>query len=129
MLLCLVTHDTVHNSGHPCLTNNLARNSFKKETNHLLPTWIDKTSQSTNTLSRHLENRSAILAVAGIAIGVFALFHLFSVSMTSKEIADIKLKQAVLYNHMQTLDDEVSINHNDIVKIATSVGNLYEYTH
>ena len=30
---------------------------------------------------------------------------------------------------MQTLDDEVTNNHNDIVKIATSVGNLYEYTH
>ena len=30
---------------------------------------------------------------------------------------------------MQTLDDEVSNNHNNIVKIATSVGNLYEYTH
>ena len=29
---------------------------------------------------------------------------------------------------MQTLDDEVTHNHNDIVKIATSVGNLYEYT-
>ena len=30
---------------------------------------------------------------------------------------------------MHTLDDEVSNNHNDIVKIATSVGNIYEYTH
>ena len=30
---------------------------------------------------------------------------------------------------MQTLDDAVSNNHNDIVKIATSVGSLYEYTH
>ena len=49
--------------------------------------------------------------------------------MTSKEIADIKSKQAVSFNHMQTLDDEVSNNHNDIVKIATSVGSLYEYTH
>ena len=49
--------------------------------------------------------------------------------MSSKEIADIKSKQSVLYNHMQTLDDEVMNNHNDIVKIATSVGNLYEYTH
>ena len=49
--------------------------------------------------------------------------------MTSKEIANIKLKQAVAYNHKQTLDDEVSNNHNDIVKIATSVGSLYEYTH
>ena len=30
---------------------------------------------------------------------------------------------------MQTIDDEVSNNNNDIVKIATSVGSLYEYTH
>ena len=49
--------------------------------------------------------------------------------MTSKVIGDIKSKQAVVFNHMQTLDDEVSNNHNDIVKIATSVGSLYEYTH
>ena len=41
----------------------------------------------------------------------------------------IKSKQAVLFNHMQTLDDEVINNHNYIVKIATSVGNFYEYTH
>ena len=34
MLLCLVIHYTVHNNGHPCLNNNLARHSFKKETNH-----------------------------------------------------------------------------------------------
>ena len=43
--------------------------------------------------------------------------------MTSKEIADIKSKQAVVFNHMQMLDDEVSNYHNDIVKIATSVGS------
>ena len=49
--------------------------------------------------------------------------------MTSKEIAYIKSKQTVLYNHMQSLDDKVTNNYNDIVKIATSVGNLYEYTH
>ena len=30
---------------------------------------------------------------------------------------------------MQTLDDEVTNNHNDSVKIATSVGNLYKYTY
>ena len=35
--------------------------------------------------------------------------------MTSKEIADIKFKQAVVFNHMQTLDDEVSNNYIDIV--------------
>ena len=39
--------------------------------------------------------------------------------MISKEIADMKSKQAVLYNHMQTLNDEVTNNHNNIVKIAT----------
>ena len=30
MVLRLVIHDTVHNNGHPCLTKNLARHSFKK---------------------------------------------------------------------------------------------------
>ena len=30
---------------------------------------------------------------------------------------------------MQTLDDEVSNNYNGIVKVATSVGSLYKYTH
>ena len=30
---------------------------------------------------------------------------------------------------MQTLDDEISNNHDNIVKVATSVGGLYEYTH
>ena len=129
MLLRLVIHDTVHNDGHACLTNNLARHSFKTKTNHLVPMWIDETSQSTITLSRHREKRSPILAAVAIAVGVSALFNLFSGSITSKEIADIKSKQVVLYNHMHTLDDEVSINHNNIVKIATLVGNLYEYTH
>ena len=128
MLLCLVIHDTVHNNGHFCLTNNLARHSFQKETNHLIPTWIDETSQPTITLSRHCETRSDILAAVGIAVEVSALFNLFSGSMTSKEIPDIKSKAAVLYNYMQTVDDEVTNNHNDIVKIATSVGNHYEYT-
>ena len=48
--------------------------------------------------------------------------------MTSKEISDIKAKQSVVFNHMQTLDDEVSNNHNDIVKLATSVKSLYDST-
>ena len=30
---------------------------------------------------------------------------------------------------MQTLDEEVSNNYNNIVKISNSVGNYYEYTH
>ena len=30
---------------------------------------------------------------------------------------------------MQTLDNKVTTNHNDIVKIATLVSSLYEYTH
>ena len=93
MVLRLVIHDTVHNNGHPCLTNNLTRHSFKKENIHLVLTWIDETSQSTITLSRHREKRSPILAAVGIAVGVSALFNLFSGSMTSKEIADIKSKQ------------------------------------
>ena len=129
MVLRMAIHDTIHNNGHPCLTNNPARHSFKKETNHLLPTWIEKTSQSTITLSRHRDKRSPILAAVGIAVEMSALYNLFSSSMTSKKIADIKSKQAVLYNHMHTLDDKVSNNHNDIVQITSSVGNIYEYTH
>ena len=46
--------------------------------------------------------------------------------MTSKKIADIRSKQDVVFNYIQTLDDEVSNNHNDIVRIATSVGSLYK---
>ena len=48
--------------------------------------------------------------------------------MTSNQTADIKSKQTVLNNQMQTLNDEVTNIYNDIVKIATSIGNLYEYT-
>ena len=65
----------------------------------------------------------------GLAIQVSALFNLFSRYITFKKVADIKSKQVVLYNHMQTLDDKDTNNHNDIEKIATSIGNLYEYTH
>ena len=145
MVLRLVIHDTVHNHGHTCLTNDYARRSFEKEKTHLVPSWIEeigtnsvtntaprskrelKTANVTNTVSR--KKRSPILAAVGVAVGVSALFNLFSGSMTSREISDIKEKQSVVFNHMQTLDDEVSNNHNDIVKIATSVGSLYEYTH
>ena len=41
-----------------------------------------------------------------------------------KKISDIKAKQSVVFNLMQTLDDEVSNNHNDILKFATSVRSL-----
>ena len=58
MVLRLVIHDTVHNTGHPCLTNDFARNRFKKKTNYLVPTWIDESSVSTNTLSKRREKRS-----------------------------------------------------------------------
>ena len=129
MVLRRVIYDTVHNTGHPCLINNFARNSFKKKTNHLVTTWINERSVSKNTLSKRRKQRSPILAVVGIVEGVFALYNLFSGSMTSKKIADIKSKQAVVDNYMQTLDDEVSNNHNDIVKIATSVFSFYEYTY
>ena len=129
MVLRLVIHDTVHNNGHSCLTSNIARHSFEKESNHLVPTWIEATSPAKSTAPSRREKRSPILAAVGIAVEVSALFNLFSGAMTSKEIADIKSKQAAIFNHMQTLDDEVSNNHNDIVKIATSVGSLYEYTH
>ena len=61
MVLRLVIHDTVHHNKHPCLTINLARHSCKKKINHLLPTWIYETSQSTITLSRHRNKRSPIL--------------------------------------------------------------------
>ena len=44
--------------------------------------------------------------------------------MTLKDISNIKSEQSVVFDHMQTLDDVVSNNHNDIVKIVTSVGSL-----
>jgi hypothetical protein len=65
-----------------------------------------------NTIVKPMVNRqkcSPILAVEGIAVGGSALFKLFSGPMTSKEIEDIKEKQTVVFNHVQTLDDEVSI--------------------
>ena len=129
MVLRLVIHDTVHNSGHSCLTNAFARHSFEKEENHLVPSWIEERGTTSVTTNSTRKKRSPILAAVGIAVGVSALFNLFTGSMTSKEIADIKEKQNVVFTHMQTLDDEVSKNHNDIVKIVTAVGSLYEYTH
>ena len=84
MVLRLVIHDTVHYTGHPCLTIDFERDSFKKESNHLVPTWIDECSVSTNTLSKRREKRSPISAAVGIALGVSAVFNLFSASMTSK---------------------------------------------
>ena len=129
MLLRLVIYDTVHNNGHSCLTNAVARYSFEKDKNHLVPSLIEETGATIVKSTARKTKRSPILAAVGIAVGVSALFNLFSGSMTSKEISDIKAKQSVVCNHMQTLDDEISNNHNDIVKIATSVGSLYEYTH
>ena len=128
MVLRLVIHDTVHNNGHTCLVNEYVRHAYKKEETHLIPSWIEERGTSvTSNVTR--KKRSPILAAVGVAVGVSALFNLFTGSMTSKEIADIKEKQSVVFNHMQTLDNEVSNNHNDIVKIVTSVGSLYEYTH
>ena len=69
------------------------------------------------------------MAAVRIAVGVTALLNLFIGSMISKEIVDIKSKQAVIFNLMQTLDDKVSNNLNDIVQIARSVGSFYKHTH
>ena len=59
---------------------------------------------------------------------VSALFNLFSGSMISKKIAEKKSKQALIFNFMQTVNNDITNNHNDIVKIATSVGSFYKYT-
>ena len=112
MVLRLVIHDTVHNNGHSCLADGYGRHSFEKDADHLVPSWIEVpsiTSVSSTTGARRVK-RSPILAVVGIAVGVSALFNLFSGSMTSKEIADIKEKQAAISNHMQTLSDDVTSN-------------------
>ena len=66
-------------------------------------------------LSRHCEKRYPILAAVGIAVGVSTLFNLLSGYMTFEEIADIKSNHVVLYNQMQSLDNEVYNNHNNIV--------------
>ena len=129
MVLRLVIHDTVHNNDHSCLTTPVARNSFEKEKYHLVPSWIEKPNTISVQTKSHRQKRSPILAAVGIAVGVSALFNIFTGSMTSREIADIKEKQSAVFNHMQTLDKEVLNNHDDIVKISTSVGSLYEYTH
>ena len=76
MLLRYVIHDTVHNNDHPCMTNNFSRHSYKIETNHLVPTWIKETSQSTFTLSQQRDKRFIILASVYIAVKVSALFNL-----------------------------------------------------
>ena len=101
----------------------LKRATFKKQENQLIPSWTEETSSASNTAPR--QKRSPILAAVGIAVGVSALFNLFTGSMTSNKISDIKAKQSAVFTHIKTLDDEVSNNHNDIVKIATSVGSLY----
>ena len=129
MVLRLVIHDTVHSKKHSCLTNCLAHHSIEKETYQLVPTWIEETSLSKATALKCRDKRSPILAAVGIAVGVSALINIFSSSMMYKEIADITFKHAVTFNHMQTLDNAVTNNHNDIVIIATLVGSLYEYSH
>ena len=93
MVLRLVIHDTVHNNGHSCLTNLNARHSFEKEKNHLVPSWIEEPGTSNCKTTANRQKRSPILAAVGVAVGVSALFNLFTGSMTSKEIADIKEKQ------------------------------------
>ena len=45
--------------------------------------------------------------------------------MTPKEISDIKAKQLVVLNHVQTVDDKVSNNNHDKEKVATFLGSLY----
>ena len=72
MVFPLIINDTIHNNWHHSLTNTLARHSFKKKTNHLVSTWIDKNNQLTITLSRHRDKRFPILAAVGKAIKVSA---------------------------------------------------------
>ena len=129
IVLRLVIHDTGHNNGHSCLTNAVARHSFEKDKIHFVTSWIEETGASSVKSTLRIEKRFPILAAFGIAVGVSALFNLFYGSLTSKEISDIKAKQSVVINHMQSLDDKNSNNHNDIVKIAISVESLYEYMH
>ena len=113
IILRLVIHDTVHKNGHSCLTKAIARHSFKK--NHLVPSWIKEIVASTVKSTARRDKRSPILAAVKVAVGVSALFNLFLGLMTSKEISDIKSKQSLGFNHMQTFDDAVSNNHNDNV--------------
>ena len=81
-VLRLVLHDTVHNNGHSCLTNAVARHGFEKDKNHLVPSWIEETGASSVKSTARREKRSSILAAVGIAVGVSELFILFSGSMT-----------------------------------------------
>ena len=100
MVLRLEIHDTVHNNGHLCLTNAVARHNLKKDKNHLVRSWIEETGASSVKSTARREKRSPILAAVGIAVGVSALFNLFTGSMTSKKISEIKSKQSLVFNHM-----------------------------
>lgn len=60
---------------------------------------------------------SFILAAIRVALGASALFNLFSSSINSRAIEDVKSKQAVLFNHMQQLAVVVEIIQNEIVKV------------
>ncbi|MCP6725947.1 hypothetical protein NL526_28210, partial [Klebsiella pneumoniae] len=86
---------------------------FGKDSNYLRPSWMPLQYTPPSSGVRH--KRSPILAAVGLALGASALFNLFSGSMSSRDIADLKSKQAAIYNHIHTLNNQVSANHDDIV--------------
>ena len=49
-------------------TNAVARHSFKKDKNHLVPSWIDETGESSAQSTARRAKRSPILAAVGIAV-------------------------------------------------------------
>ena len=78
MVLLLVIHDTVHTNGHSCLTSTFARHSIQKEKIHLIPSWNEETSALSVKNIAQRQKRSPFPAAVGIAVGVSALFNLFS---------------------------------------------------
>ena len=123
---------------HRCLNDELRfalNESFDYEYS---PSWLMQystgsfpttSSDVNNGPQRSRNRRSPILAALGFALGGAAIFNMFSGGMSSREMNDIKEKQRQLYNHVQTLDTEITANHDDIVKVENLIGSLYEYTH
>ena len=132
MILRLGIHDTVNHGGHSCTPNDTFIHYFSRTASHLMPTWLEKDYMPTPLSQARLQTRSKrspLLAAIGAAVGVSALFNIFSGSLSSKEIANIKEQQTHIFQHIQTMQPEITLNHDNIVKVTTLMGSLYEYTH
>ncbi|MCP6769263.1 hypothetical protein NL529_30890, partial [Klebsiella pneumoniae] len=83
-----------------------ANKMFGKESNYLRPSWMPLQYTSLSSGVRH--KRSPILATDCLAHSISALIYLLPGSMSSQDRADSKSKQAAIYNHLYTLDNQVT---------------------